>query len=166
MSTPRRLLAQPGDRPRTEVVLDRQARCTRAGLTRDGQRLAEVTLAGDPPAWLRPTLEAMAELLELPENWNSYGARPIDPAALAWALELLGSTMNPETPAPTLVPTSGGGVELEWHTRGIDLEVHAVPPRGIYFYCEDHVTGSEDEQELEGDLSPLVNALAELARRE
>jgi hypothetical protein len=158
-------LAQSGDPRHIKVVLDRQAHCTRAGLIRDGQRLAEVALAGDPPAWLEPTLRTMAELLDLPDNWNSYGANPIDPAQVAWALDLLARTMKLDSPTPTVVPTSHGGVELEWHLRGVDLEVHAISPRGVYFYCQDHVRGTEEERELDGDLSPLVDALTELARR-
>src|SRR5437867_754815 len=31
------------------------------------------------PVWLRPTAQALVDLLDLPENWDSYGARPVNP---------------------------------------------------------------------------------------
>jgi hypothetical protein len=31
--------------------------------------------------------------------------------------------MEPSTPAPIMVPTAGGGVQLEWHRAGFDVEV-------------------------------------------
>ena len=89
----------------------------------------------------------MAEPLDLPEGWNSSTARRIDPAAVIWALDLLGKVMQPDTPAPTVIPTARGELELEWHLRGIDLEVHAVSPGRLYFYFEDQRSGPIEERE-------------------
>lgn len=142
-----------------------QSRRVRLSSVHDGGLIIDIKLAGDPPAWLDPTIKTMAELLHLPENWNSYGALPVDPQAVAWAIELLGRTMGPNTPPPTPVPTAHGGIELEWHMGGIDLEVHPAAPDRVYLYYEDHRTGKEEEMELGTDVSPLVRVLAELSRR-
>src|SRR5712692_9188678 len=37
-------------------------------------------------AWLIPTVQAMGELLGLPENWDSYGAHPVNPGVVSFAL--------------------------------------------------------------------------------
>ena len=92
----------------------------------------------EQPVWLKPVVKVMSELLNLPENWDSYGACRISPAATAFALQLLSETMQTDTPVPALVPTSGGGVQLEWHTRGIDLEVEIRSPGRLYVSYEDH----------------------------
>ncbi|RPI87568.1 MAG: hypothetical protein EHM42_05090, partial [Planctomycetaceae bacterium] len=76
-----------------------------------------------PPRWMEPVLAALDNLGRLPENWDSYGAVPIRQASLWAAVELLADVMHDETPLPTAVPTSHGAVQLEWHTRGIDLEI-------------------------------------------
>jgi hypothetical protein len=147
---------------RTEAETSRRLKLSSV---RDGELVVELRLKGEQPAWLEPTIRVMAELLRLPENWSSYPARPVEPEAVAWALDLLSRAMQPHTPAPSVIPTSRGDVELEWHTRGIDLEVHAASPGQVYVYYEDHVRGKEEELELGADLSPLVDILAELSRR-
>jgi antitoxin (DNA-binding transcriptional repressor) of toxin-antitoxin stability system len=151
-----------------QAVLDAAERGEQTVVLRQGKPIALIAPYTEPSgqrSWLLPTIRTLAELLDLPEGWSSYPARRIDPAAVIWALELLGKVMQTETPAPIVVPTARGELELEWHLRGIDLEVHPVSPGRLYFYFEDQRSGRVDEQELDADLSPLVEALAELTRR-
>jgi hypothetical protein len=131
---------------------------------RNGELLTQVEMPGDRADWLSPTVERLTQLLDLPENWDSYGGRPIDPAEVAWALDLLARVMSPGSPPPTVIPTSRGSIELEWHQNGIDLEAHATSKGGTYVYFEDQQSGEAWERELNGDFSPLSAALAELAR--
>src|SRR5262249_32739886 len=125
-----------------------------------------IELIDDEPDWLAPTVKTMAQLLHLSEDWDSDGARPIDPQAAADALTLLDATMSPDTPPPIVSPTNRGGIQLEWHTRGIDLEVERKSPTCVYVFHEDHRRGTEWEGELETDLTRLASYLAELARRD
>lgn len=118
----------------------------------------------EEPVWLMPTVQAMGELLSLPENWDSYGAHSINPAAVTFALQLLSETMRTDTPAPAVVPTSRGGVQLEWHTRGIDLEIEIQSPGRIYVSYEDHQQDTEWEGELTSDLARLGSFMSELSR--
>jgi hypothetical protein len=103
------------------------------------------------------------ELLDLPENWDSYGARPINREIVLFALQLLCETMPTDTPAPTVIPTNRGGVQFEWHTRGIDLEIEIQSPERIYVSYEDQQSGNEWEAELTSDLTRLSDALLELS---
>src|SRR5438067_2140344 len=64
----------------------------------EGELQIRVQVEGEMPSWLAPTLQTIVELLNLPENWNSYGAPTVEPSAIAWALDLLGRTMRPDTP--------------------------------------------------------------------
>src|SRR5206468_4162766 len=97
-----------------------------------------------------------------PENWNSYGARPIRPEIVHVAAQLLRETVNHNTPQPAVVPTVGGGVQLEWHTGGIDLEIEIASPEQFLVYNAD----SKDETECELELSPSdLPRLAELITR-
>ena len=63
---------------------------------------------------------ALTELRSLKPNWNSYKARAITDAALKTAAVLL--TENPQ-----IVPCSNGGIQIEWHTKGIDFEFRIAP---------------------------------------
>lgn len=75
-----------------------------------------------------PIAKDLLALLSLQPDWDSYGALPVDPATLEFADGLLARTMRPGSPKPTVVPTPSGGVQLEWHRAGIDLEVEVVRP--------------------------------------
>jgi hypothetical protein len=84
-------------------------------------RHSDATVTEPLPGWLAQTDEALQELLRLPPNWNSYGARPISPDNVRAAKDLLRAIVQPDTPRPSVVPTVGGGV------RGVR---HLHPVRG------------------------------------
>jgi hypothetical protein len=67
-------------------------------------------------------------MADLEQNWDSYGAVPIDPRAIARAILMLDSLQGDWTP----VPMSDGGVQLELHSGGFDIEIQirAVPTNG------------------------------------
>ncbi len=128
---------------------------------RDGILIVE--LQDEQPRWLMSTLQAAGELLNLPENWDSYGARPIDPHTVVSALELLLTMAQVNTPEPSVVPTCHGGVQLEWHTHGKDLEIEIMSPGRISVSYEDPQQDTEWEGALSSDLAQLshfVNSLS------
>lgn len=99
------------------------------------------------PEWVLPTAEAFAELLDLQWGWNSYSARPIDPQAVEAAGSLLGAVMEQATPPPAVVPTVHGGVQLEWHRNGLDIEIAINPNRPVMVFASDNRNGEEWEAE-------------------
>lgn|ERR1022692_238130 len=105
---------------------------------------------GSIPEWVRPTAEAFADILELGSGWNSYSAQPVDPRAVETAGSLLACIMAPSTPTPVIVPTVRGGLQLEWHKNGLDIEISVNPSRPITVYAIDNRSG----QEWEGEWSP------------
>lgn len=56
-------------------------------------------------------------------------------------------------------------MQLEWHTRGIDLEIEMQASGRIYASYEDHRSGDEREEELTADPTHLSDVLSELSRR-
>jgi hypothetical protein len=70
---------------------------------------------------------------------------------------------------PQFFPLPNGGLQLEWHAGGEDIEIE-VDPSGTAFVLATNATG---EVLLEGDLdstgsdsyTALVNALVELSER-
>lgn len=122
-------------------------------------------LADTVPAWLWPTAEALGALLQLPDNWNGLDAEPVSPRAATTALEALVTTMPADAPAPAVQPTARGGVQLTWHTRGIDLTVMIARAGRITATYADQTTEQVWAADLTGDLAPLFAALADLAAR-
>ncbi len=129
-----------------------------------------IRLRTDPPGWLKPTFERLGRLLEMPANWDSYGAVPIDPYRVLAALNLLVLLMRDDTPAPAVVPTSRGGTQLEWHTRGIDLEIEALSGHRLVVFFEDSSSGEEWEGQVSmfdlGRVADYISRLSWSARAE
>ena len=71
-----------------------------------------------------------------------------------------------DTLEPTVVPTSKGSVQLEWHEHGIDLEVEILSPYRIHVSFEDELDSKNNwERELKSDLTRLSNAILVFTRR-
>ncbi|MGH7924591.1 MAG: hypothetical protein ACREQH_08385 [Candidatus Binatus sp.] len=122
----------------------------------DGSRWIE------PNLWLHSIRQNIGELLDLSDNWDSYGAVAIRPEFAASALGLLQSIMDSETLVPSVVPTNLGGIQIEWHAKGIDLEIEVESTSRISVWYEDDRTGVSWEEELSSDLSKLADAMATL----
>jgi hypothetical protein len=87
----------------------------------------------------------LTTLLSLPHDWDSYGSQPVDLANALSAVAFLMEVMAPGTPPPSLVPLGGGGVQLEWHRRGLDLEVEFRDGREQGLYVFDQKSRNEWE---------------------
>lgn len=65
-----------------------------------------------------PLHPKLLPLAKLEENWDSYGAKPIDPNVLEHANYILWAMPSWWTP----VPCSDGSIQLERHAGGMDFE--------------------------------------------
>ena len=67
------------------------------------------------PSWFSATLKSLTRLLNLQDNWDSYGGSKPQYIAVIQGLKLLWQIMASDSPAPTVVPQSDGGIQFEWH---------------------------------------------------
>ncbi len=91
------------------------------------RRTMTIQFVGEKPAWLDTTAQTMRRLSRLPANWSSYGSSHIEDAAIISAASFLIIVLGPRGLAPTVVPTLQGGVQLEWHRNGVDIEIEFSP---------------------------------------
>lgn len=117
-------------------------------------------------SWFSDAKSTMFRFLELPRNWDSYGAKPIDPANVERALNLLVDIMDKGVPVPHLAATPSGGIQLEWSERGIDLEIETNPEGTLGVLFEDHLTGMTWEKDLgANELGRLMECVQLLSDR-
>lgn len=64
-------------------------------------------------------VDPLTALLDLAPGWDTYDARPVDPLCVDRAKAFLAGAWA--------VPVPDGGVQLEWHVNGWDLEVEFHP---------------------------------------
>jgi hypothetical protein len=74
------------------------------------------------------TLCAIDALAELEKGWNSYGASPITPAAIARAKKFAGEVaISGRLWSPFVGPTPDGGVALIWEKGELCIDVDFSP---------------------------------------
>lgn len=74
--------------------------------------------------------------------------------------------MQPDTPSPQIIPTAMGTIQLEWHLRGIDLEVEALPSGLLHISCEDGESGEIVEDLITPNLTEMAQALVKISERQ
>jgi len=127
--------------------------------------------ASDPadrevPAWHATTIRALQQISLLESDWNARGAAAPDETAILLALEILEETALDLTPAPDVVPTATGGVQLEWHRSGMDIELDVAPDLRVCLYWRDRDSGREWEAPLAAwQPRELAEVLQELTAR-
>lgn len=109
---------------------------------------------------VRPTLES---LMALPFDWDSYGGGPLREPAALYAQQLLVPLIAQGVAPPAIVPTSDGGLSLEWDSgaKQLVIQVPAEPDpddEPIAFYSDDEA-GDEWEDVLSLALPRVREAL-------
>lgn len=120
-----------------------------------------VSRAPSLPTWVVPTIMAFMELQELPENWNSYGARVINGELIKQAVFVLSQVMKAEYPSPSVVPLEDGGIQVEWHRKQRDLEIVFAADDAPRFYYTNRAIPDEKEGSAY-DFARLMHLLSEL----
>lgn len=92
-----------------------------------------VTPKADDSQWLPTAQKKITELKQLPENWDSYGSRPIQPSAIEQAYELLAILSRLYIPRPEVFPVPGGGIQFEFQQDRRELELEILPDGSIGF---------------------------------
>ncbi len=143
---------------------DRAARPT-VEITRQASGVSVALPSVPDLANLRKSLKAVVEILSLKPGWNSYSAKPIEPGNAVRAIELLAAFVGPDIPAPTLVPTVRGGIQLEWHNQRGNIEIYIESPSDVRFFAESVQSGDEAEKPIDGNEQELGSWIARLYER-
>jgi hypothetical protein len=95
--------------------------------------------------WVTPVMRRLGQILSLSDNWDDHRGRAISPQSADAALQFLYAVMRSETAPPSVLPTSDGGIQIEWHRDGLDVEVlfSGDEEDGLYVY--ERATDSEWE---------------------
>lgn len=73
--------------------------------------------------WFMDAVTEMLRLTQLKTAWDGDDARPVTIESLYTATRLLAYVVNKNTPSPYIFPLPDGGIQFEWHTEDIDLEI-------------------------------------------
>lgn len=134
----------------TYALADRLVKTPRESPRRSARRITIRAPGREVPEGLLRALKRACELQQLPRGWNSHGAEPVSDAAFRQTIEFLTAYVVRDVAVPVLVPTVRGGLQLEWHRRGVDIEVEVNPDGSVSWCAEDRRSGEEVEAALAG----------------
>lgn len=103
--------------------------------------------------WLNQTIAEIVRLMWLPGDWSSDNPRQIEPKSIEKILAVLLTILDSDSTPPAVVPTTRGGVQVEWHQNGIDLEIEAFNSSKLEYYFSD--SKGEKEGTIEDDPAVL-----------
>ncbi len=100
--------------------------------------------------------DQLDEIAKLGPDWDSYGGDPPSPQAIATAYNLLQAVyeifgrLTPEQSQPQVVaPRAGGGIQIEWGTRPVEIAVHADPSGVLGYLYIDQQDGVRKYEEVQ-----------------
>ena len=117
------------------------------------------------PPWLQRAEHTLQRFLTFQERWDSYQARRIDPHVIDTVRQLIRRYMRRDTPEAQLVPTNRGGVQLEWHTQGIDLEIDVISPGHLHLFYSNTTNHEESELDIDAPFMDLEAYITPLSPR-
>jgi hypothetical protein len=117
--------------------------------------------------WQIEVQSHLLKYVKMEKGWDSYGAPPVGWDTGMFALSILNDVMRTRTPIPQVVPSAAGGVQLEWHQKGIDLELHIAGPYRCELWFQDHQRPDEPtiSIELTDNFSALLKPIELLTTR-
>jgi hypothetical protein len=134
---------------------------SRKGGTISGKLSTPVIPKIELEPWQITTIEAIAGLARLPEDWDSYGSQKIRKIALATAFRIVLEIDVEDLAAPYVYPVPGGGIQLEWCILDRELEIEVIPDGSIQFLAV-----LENGEEEEGSFTTKqVTQLRALVRK-
>lgn len=103
-------------------------------------RRVQTLLAGSQR--VQAAIHRASDLVRLANGWNSYRAKSISPKAIHHATRFLreADSQIPNLAAPSVVPTVRGGLQLEWHRQGVDVEIEFGIDDSASWYAEERGT--------------------------
>src|SRR5665213_1133980 len=109
--------------------------------------------APDASPWYGEALERISSLTALAVGWNGYDAREVKADMAIDAAKFLAKVAFPGIAAPSVTPLAEGGLQVEWHRGGLDIEVaFSDEEPGVYIV-------DREGDELELPLTEAVSAI-------
>ncbi len=93
--------------------------------------------------------ERFHQIAELTENWNGYGAPPIEPVCIEDAIRIVKMGLAMGLPAPGIAPGGDAGIGIEWAAGQWELSIDIVPG-GDTTYALDKLLPDGTAEESEG----------------
>lgn len=131
-------------------------------VSRDTRHIVPASDAG----WHRVVIRRLNHLTRLAIGWDGYKGQPVAFDNANFALRLLESVCDSNTTCPQLVPGPSGDLQIEWHSKGIDIEVRVHEPNKVTAWrCSDSTDLDGEEIKLRNDFTVVAQWVREMTEQ-
>lgn len=106
--------------------------------------------------YLMKAIQSLSHLRQLESRWDGRSAEMLTDDACETAVRLLVSLAIPTPPTVQLVPLADGGVQLEWHAGGNDVEIEVDAIGEVHAFISVPDGSAVLNRELPPSLIPLI----------
>ena len=115
------------------------------------------TLSEPVVTWEKPVRDRLDRICALQEGWDGYRGKPTRFVVADFAFRLLRAICKPHTPAPFIAPLPSGGLQVEWHTAQVQIELTVRAPFQVEAWlAEPHVDDEGTEIALTSDFTDVL----------
>ena len=104
------------------------------------------------PKWLTRAKQRIQQEAQIGVDWDSYGSVPVDQRIPSMVEDLVEWFTVAGMPPPDVFATNEGGMQIEWHIRQVNVEIHISPTEPTQIFFHDIHSG----EELAARASPYV----------
>ena len=116
--------------------------------------------------WWPEIIKRLTSLMHLERGWDGYRGEPVSFENAHFALKVLECICSTNDPAPQIVPGSSGDLQIEWHTRAADVELHIIAPYDVDAWIANDEIGPDGEDiHLTTDFTAIVRQIRKMTER-
>lgn len=108
----------------------------------------EITTGGFRPAYVDPVQWCINQLRRLELGWDGGRALPITYEAAEMTVQVIFDILDNDSALPQFFPLVDGGIQIEWHAAGNDVEIEIEGVGGIHAYAR----GPDRTEVVNGDI--------------
>jgi hypothetical protein len=118
---------------------------------------SRLTLSEPDVTWAKAVRDRLNHICGLPTGWDGYRGVPTRFDVAEFAIQLLRRLCKPHTPAPAIVPLPSGGLQIEWHSESVRIELTIRAPYQVEAWVADPRGGDDGtEMALTTDFTVIV----------
>ena len=113
--------------------------------------------------WLDAATGRLLHLGSLQPGWDGHYGKPLDEDISTMAAALLALFDSWKAPMPAIMPLSDGGLQIEWHRKGWDIEIEMMSKGEINIFAHDISRGVEDNFPWSGNVDRVHSILKKIS---
>lgn len=119
-------------------------------------------IAHNQSPWMKHLKERFDDITSLDTGWDGYEGKSVSFGHAIFAANLIERLYSPDVPAPQIVPGNDGTLQIEWHRRGLSVELDVLNPYQVLATKITLDSGMIEEHFLESEFSLVVGWIEQL----